>query len=120
MDTATQDAALLALGSGRLSLNPDNDEVEHDPASWADMDELMNEMDLDEDDHPEDDEEEVDAEVALAALIEDRPVIGVRGSARLQASAAQRLDNDIARIMQDCILDDHILMRERSMSIATV
>ena len=39
--------------------------------------------------------------------------IGIRRSARLQTSASERLDNNIARIMQDCILDDHILMRGR-------
>jgi hypothetical protein len=112
MDPATQEEARDEIGAGRLSLN-DESGIEDDGTSAADLDDIIDEMNLDEDDNPEDDEEEIDAEVCLAALIEDRPVTGLRRSSRIQGLAAQNLDSQIARIMQECILDDHIYMRER-------
>lgn len=69
MQSATQEEAFLALGSGRLTLNDDSNGLEAEPTSAADVDDIMCEMDLDEGDHPEDDEEEIDAEVCLQRCV---------------------------------------------------
>jgi predicted RNA polymerase sigma factor len=57
--------------------------------------------------HPEDratdekEEEEVDVDVCLAAAVEDRPVVGVRRSARLSANAGARQSLHIAQLLQE-------------------
>lgn len=49
----------------------------------------------------EDDEEEMDVDVCLAACIEERPFIGLRRSARLAATADDRLSQRVAQLMQE-------------------
>ena len=57
--------------------------------------------------HPEDratgenEEEEVDIDVCVAAAVEERPVIGVRRSARLSANAGARQSLHIAQLLQE-------------------
>ena len=47
------------------------------------------------------DEEEVDVDVCLAACLEERPVIGVRRSARVNAKADIQASLRVARLMQE-------------------
>ena len=49
----------------------------------------------------ENDEEEVDIYVCLAAAVEDRPIVGVRCSARLSANARARQSLHIAQLLQE-------------------
>jgi hypothetical protein len=58
-----------------------------------------------------DDEEEIDADVCLAALIEERLVVGVRRSERVREKASIRRDQAIARYTQEQILDDAVYDR---------
>jgi hypothetical protein len=57
--------------------------------------------------HPEDratgenEEEEVDIDVCVAAVVEERPVVGVRRSARLSANAGARQSLHIAQLLQE-------------------
>ncbi len=57
----------------------------------------------------EEDEEEINIDDALAAIVEDRPVIGVRRSARLQQGSANRIDHRLAEILQEEILRGAVL-----------
>ena len=49
----------------------------------------------------ENDDEEVDIDVCLAAAVEERPVVGVRRSARLSANAGARQSLHIAQLLQE-------------------
>ena len=49
----------------------------------------------------EEDEEEVDVDVCLAACVEERPVVGVRRSARLQADSSVRARWHLAQLLQE-------------------
>ena len=49
----------------------------------------------------QDEEEEVDIDACLAAAVEDRPVIGMRRSARLSGNAEVRQSLHIAQLLQE-------------------
>ena len=55
-----------------------------------------------------DNEEEVNINDALVAFIDERPVIGVRRSARLQQTESQRRDYIVASLLQNEILQDAV------------
>ena len=48
-----------------------------------------------------DDEEEMDVDVCLAAVIEDKPFVGIRRSARLSAGAEDRTSKRVAQLLQE-------------------
>jgi hypothetical protein len=109
MQPATQDKALEALGAGVISIDQKDVGLEEaDTESAADAAELQAETAMDENDEPPDDEEEIDADVCLAALIEDRLVVGTRRSMRVREQFSVRRDHDIARYTQEQILDDAV------------
>ena len=109
MQPDTQDKALAALGAGLISMDHNDLGLEEaDTESAADAAELQAETEMDEKDEPADDEEEIDADVCLAALIEDRLVVGVRRSTRVREQYSVRRDHDIARYTQEQILDDAV------------
>lgn len=83
-------------------------EAEEDQASAADMEQRYEDVILDDEDEVSDDEEEVNINDALVAFIEERPVIGVRRSARLQQSESQRADHAVASLLQNEILQDAV------------
>ena len=95
---AIQDQALQALGAGLISIDQNDVGLEEpNTESAADAAELQAETEIDDNNEPPDDEEEIDADVCLAALIEDRLVVGVRRSERVREQASIRRDHDIAR-----------------------
>lgn len=60
----------------------------------------------------EDDEEEVDVDVCLADCLEDRPVIGVRRSARINAQADIQASLRVARLKQEQTEEEAIYFDE--------
>jgi hypothetical protein len=72
--------------------------IEEDGASAADTIEVEGE---DDDEDVEEDEEEIDVDVCLAACVEERPVVGVRRSARLQAGSSERASRHMAQLLQE-------------------
>jgi len=100
MDTEVQKEAMRqALSRQLLAVNAEGEEEEPDAVANSTSVEMQEE--LEEDDEVEDDEEEVDIDVCLAAAVEDRPVIGVRRSARLSANAEVRQSLHIAQLLQE-------------------
>ena len=57
-------------------------------------------MDGDDED-VEEDEEEIDVDVCLAACVEERPMVGVRRSSRLQAGASERSSRQMGQLLQE-------------------
>jgi hypothetical protein len=112
MQPAIQDKSLQALGAGLISIDQNDVGLEEpNTESAADAAELQAETEIDDNQEPPDDEEEIDADVCLAALIEDRLVVGVRRSERVREQASIRRDHDIARYTQEQILDDAVYER---------
>lgn len=74
---------------------------EDEPAILANsvLVELEDEMENDDDDI-EDDEEELDIDVCLAAAVEDRPMVGIRRSAR-SANVEKRRSLRVAQLLQE-------------------
>ena len=90
-----------------LRLN-DASQAEEEQASAADIEQSYEDVILDDENEAADDEEEVSINDALVAFIEDRPVVGVRRSARLQQTESQRRDYRVASLLQNEILQDAV------------
>ena len=73
----------------------------HIGVDWADAEQLLTEMDTADDEDVEDDEEEIDVDVSLAATVEERRMIGIRRSARIISSSAERSSIRVAQLMQE-------------------
>ena len=97
-----KEAMKQALSRQLLSAHAEGQEDE--PAIFANSVpvELEDEMENDDDDDDiEDDEEELDIDVCLAAAVEDKPMVGIRRSARLSANAEERRSLRVAQLLQE-------------------
>ena len=88
MNAEVQREAMRLVVSRQLALDAGGEGTEEDGSSAADAVEVQEEDDDDE--YVEEDEEEIDVDVCLAACVEERPVVGERRSARLQAGSSER------------------------------
>ena len=91
-----------------MSSQHDASQAEEEQASAADIEQMYEDVMLDDEEEAADDEEEVSINDALVAFIEDKPVIGVRQSARLQQTESQRRDYRLASLLQSEILQDAV------------
>jgi hypothetical protein len=101
MDADVQREAMRQVLSQQLSLMGNEGEVEQDAGSAADAIELEEEEMNGDDGDVEEDEEEIDVDVCLAACVEERPMVGVRRSSRLQAGASERSSRQMAQLLQE-------------------
>jgi hypothetical protein len=100
MNAEVQREAMRMVVSKQLVLvGAEGEGTEEEPASAADTFEVEGEDDDEED--VEEDEEEVDVDACLAACVEERPVVGVRRSARLQADSSERASRYMAQLLQE-------------------
>jgi hypothetical protein len=83
----------------RHSLDSLNSQRSHHGSITGDASEVEGEDEGDED--VEEKEEENDVDVCLAACMEERPVVGVRRSARLQAGSSERASRHMAQLLQE-------------------
>ena len=77
---------------------PDHRQRSHHGSITGDASEVEGE---DDDEDVEEDEEEIDVDVCLAACVEERPAVGVRRSARLQAESSERASRHMAQLLQE-------------------
>ena len=90
-----------ALSRQLLSAHAEGQEDEPEILANSVPVELEDEMENDDDDI-EDDEEELDIDVCLAAAVEDnKPMVGIRRSARLSANAEERRSLRVAQLLQE-------------------
>lgn len=101
MDDQVQKTAMSLVISQSLSMTVNDGKVEPEPVSQSDVMELEDESNQNEDEDIEDDEEEADIDICLAAVSEDRPIAGVRRSARIQMTEDDRRSHQMAQLMQE-------------------
>jgi hypothetical protein len=99
MNAEIQREAMRLVVSRQLALDAGGEGTEEDGSSAADAAEVQEEDDDDE--YVEEDEEEIDVDVCLAACVEERPVVGERRSARLQAGSSERSSRHLAQLLQE-------------------
>jgi hypothetical protein len=95
-----KEAMKQALSRQLLSAHAEGQEDEPEILANSVPVELEDEMENDDDDI-EDDEEELDIDVCLAAAVEDKPMVGIRRSARLSANAEERRSLRVAQLLQE-------------------
>jgi hypothetical protein len=94
-----REAMRLVVNNQLVLAGADGEGTEEEPASAADTSEIEGEADDEEE--VEEDEEEIDVDVCLAACVEERKVVGVRRSARLQAGSSERASQRVAQLLQE-------------------
>lgn len=82
----------------QLCLNHSFPAEEGDPISNADIEQKYEDVCSDASEEVADDEDEIDIDDALVAFIKDKPVLGIRHSARLQENSSQMMDHRIASL----------------------
>jgi hypothetical protein len=95
-----REAMRLVISKQLVMIGADGEEAELDGSSAADLAEILEEEN-DGDEEVEEDEEEIDVDVCLAACVEERPVVGDRRSARLQAASSERSSLRMAQLLQE-------------------
>jgi hypothetical protein len=88
----------LVVSKQLVMIGADGEEAELESA--ADLAEILEEEN-DGDEDVDEDEEEIDVDVCLAACVEERPVVGDRRSARLQAASSERSSLRMAQLLQE-------------------
>ena len=95
-----REAMRLVVSKQLVMIGADGEEAELDGSSAADLAEILEEEN-DGDEDVEEEEEEIDVDACLAACVEERPVVGDRRSARLQAASSERSSLRMAQLLQE-------------------